>query len=108
MFGNSWKVINVPRNNILQNVMAFHRREGEVGYATNGYLVIKDLIDKKIVMDKVMLFTDCQMWNSNFSGETIPALWRAYKKIAPNARLYLFDLAGYGQMPLNVLSNDVF
>lgn len=106
MFGNRWKVIKVPRNNILQNVMAFHRREGEVGYATNGYLVIKDLIDKKIVMDKVMLFTYCQMWNSNFSGETIPALWRAYKKIAPNA--YLFDLAGYGQMPLNVVSNDVF
>ncbi|KOY87394.1 ribonucleoprotein [bacterium 336/3] len=108
MFGDTWKAINVPQKNILANVMEFRKREGEVGYSTNGYLVIKDLIARKLVMDKVMMFTDCQMWNSNFSGETIPALWKEYKKIAPNAQLYLFDLAGYGQMPLNVVNKDTF
>ncbi|MDX1905311.1 MAG: TROVE domain-containing protein [Thermonemataceae bacterium] len=108
MFGDSWKVINVPKNNILANVMEFHRREGEVGYATNGYLVLKDLIAKKVLMDKVMLFTDCQLWNSNYSGENISTLWNAYKKMAPKAKLYLFDLAGYGQTPLTIEQNDVF
>ena len=62
MFGDTWKVINVPKKNILANVQEFHRREGEVGYSTNGYLVIKDLLQRNIVADKIMLFTDCQLW----------------------------------------------
>lgn len=108
MFGDTWKVINVPKKNILSNVDEFHRREGEVGYSTNGYLVIKDLLERKKVVDKIMVFTDCQLWNSNNTNETIAALWKQYKTIAPNAKLYLFDLAGYGNTPLNVLRDDVF
>ena len=42
MFGNTWKVINMPNRGILANVNEFYKREGEVGYATNGYLVIND------------------------------------------------------------------
>jgi hypothetical protein len=108
MFGDTWKVINMPQENILSNVMAFYKREGEVGYSTNGYLVIKDLIARKQVIDKVMFFTDCQMWNSNGTGETLPALWNEYKKIAPNSKLYLFDLVGYGQMPISTQGKDIF
>jgi len=108
MFGNKWKVINVPKKNILSNVDEFHRREGEVGYSTNGYLVVKDLLQRNKVVDKVMLFTDCQLWNSNNGNENIASLWKQYKKLAPGAKLYLFDLAGYGNTPLNVQRDDVF
>jgi hypothetical protein len=108
MFGDTWKVINMPGKNILANVDEFYRREGEVGYSTNGYLVIKDLLRSKIVVDKVMLFTDCQLWNSNGSAETISGLWKQYKQSAPWAKLYLFDLAGYGNMPLNTMDGDVY
>jgi 60 kDa SS-A/Ro ribonucleoprotein len=107
MFGDTWKVINLAQKNILANVDEFYRREGEVGYATNGYLVIKDLLDRRHIVDKVLFFTDCQMWNSKGS-ENIADLWKQYKKIAPNAKIYLFDLAGYGQMPLNVMRDDVY
>lgn len=108
MFGDTWKVINVPNKNILANVLEFHRREGEVGYSTNGYLVVKDLVQRNKVVDKVMLFTDCQLWNSNNSGDTIANQWKHYKKIAPKAKLYLFDLAGYGNTSLNVQRDDVY
>jgi len=108
MFGDTWKVINVPKKNILGNVDEFYRREGEVGYSTNGYLVIKDLLLRKKAVDKIMMFTDCQLWNSNNTNETIAGLWKQYKQIAPNAKLYLFDLAGYGKVPLNVMRDDVF
>jgi len=108
MFGDTWKVINVPKKNILSNVSEFHRREGEVGYSTNGYLVVKDLLQRNKVVDKIMMFTDCQLWNSNHNGESIAKLWKQYKNMAPNAKLYLFDLAGYGNTPLNVMRNDVF
>jgi 60 kDa SS-A/Ro ribonucleoprotein len=108
MFGDNWKVINVARKNILANVQEFYNREGEVGYATNGYLVIKDLLQRKKVVDKVMLFTDCQLWNSNNTGENIATLWKQYKKMSPAAKLYLFDLAGFGNTPLNVQRDDVY
>lgn len=108
MFGDTWKIINVPKNNILANVMEFHRREGEVGYSTNGHLVVQDLINRRVEVDKIMVFTDCQLWNSN-GGNQISVAWNKYKAIAPNAKLYLFDLVGYGQTPINMVEGrDVF
>ena len=109
MFGDTWKTIAVPRNNILGNVQEFYRREGEVGYATNGYLVIKDILSRKVQMDKVFLFTDAQLWNSNNTADHIQTLWLRYKaEVSPNAKLYLFDLKGYGQAPLQILRNDIY
>jgi 60 kDa SS-A/Ro ribonucleoprotein len=107
MFGDKWKVINVSNKNILANVNEFYRREGEVGYSTNGYLVIKDLLERKCIADKVMLFTDCQLWNSDGTGADMAGVWKQYKQLAPGAKLYLFDLAGYGNTPLNVMRDDV-
>lgn len=112
MFGERWKTIQLPGDSVLSNVDAFYKREGEVGYSTNGYLVIRDLLKKQYIADKIMLFTDCQMWNSNASAtndsNALKEAWLQYKKIAPAAKLYLFDLAGYGNTPLNILSGDVF
>jgi 60 kDa SS-A/Ro ribonucleoprotein len=108
MFGDTWKVINVPKKNILASVMEFHRREGEVGYSTNGHLVVKDLLQRNKVVDKIMLFTDCQLWNSSKSTDTLASVWKQYKGIAPAAKLYLFDLAGLGNTPLNTLRDDVY
>ncbi len=106
MFGDTWKVINMSKKNILGNVIEFHRREGEVGYSTNGYLVIEDLLKRNKVVDKVMMFTDCQLWNSN-NNTQMNDVWKRYKQIAPAAKMYLFDLAGYGNTPLNVMRDDV-
>lgn len=107
MFGDRWKVINVPTKGILSNVDAFYRREGEVGYATNGYLVIEDLLKSKQQIDKVMMFTDCQLWN-NRNDKKIVDLWNSYKKVSPNSKLYLFDLSGYGTTPLDITREDVY
>ena len=107
LFGDLWKVINLPSSGILSNVEALYAQAGSVGYSTNGFKVIEYLRTKEIIMDKVMMFTDCQMWNSCGSGQTIRKEWDEYKKIAPGARLYLFDLAGYGTTPLNIVRKDV-
>jgi hypothetical protein len=118
IFGDRWKIIELPYSCVLSNVNKLYRRAGEVGYSTNGYLVLKDLLDRKQTVDKIMIFTDCQLWNSNvpyeyFSGNSgehlqMKDVWKAYKAFAPDARLYLFDLAGYGQTPLNIADDDVF
>lgn len=107
MFGDSWKIINMPNRNVLSNVDAYYKREGEVGYATNGYKVIDDLIARRVIMDKVLIFTDCQLWATNFGQVSIEKSWKVYKNIAPNAKLYLFDLAGYGNTPIKHQTNDV-
>jgi 60 kDa SS-A/Ro ribonucleoprotein len=107
MFGNFWKIINMPNRGILSNVDEYYKRAGEVGLATNGHLVIDDLINRREVMDKVMLFTDTQMWNTQNDGAHFEQSWSKYKTIAPNAKLYLFDLAGYGNTPISVQRNDV-
>lgn len=103
IFGDQWKIIAVPHRNILANVEEFHRCEGEVGYSTNGHLVVQDLLDRHEVVDKILLFTDCQLWNSTPGKPTsLAKVWARYRALAPQARLYLFDLAGYGQTPLRV------
>ena len=107
MFGDSWKRISLPRGPVLRNVDEFYRREGEVGYSTNGHLVVRDLRQRREVVDKVMLFTDVQLWNSHDDGGTLAQEWMEYRRtVAPQARLYLFDLAGHGTAPLDVRAED--
>ena len=108
MFGNTFKIINLPKSSILQNVMEFHRREGEVGYSTNGHLVLDGLIKSNVHADKVMMFTDCQMWNSTGSSSSMRIAWNEYKKVNPAAKLYLFDLAGHGNTPVSLEGQDVY
>ncbi|KUG08614.1 TROVE domain-containing protein [Solirubrum puertoriconensis] len=107
MFGDRWKRIALPRNQVLSNVQEFYRREGEVGYSTNGHLVVRELRQQREVVDKVMLFTDCQLWDSHNHGATLAQEWAEYRRsVAPQARLYLFDLAGHGNTPVEVRHND--
>lgn len=108
IFGDTWMEYPLPKSNILQNVETLKGIEGKVGYSTNGYKVLQKLNYSRRVVDKVMIFTDLQMWNSQYDGNTLQKEWNAYKRnIAPNAKLYLFDLAGYGQTPLRIEQNEV-
>ncbi len=108
MFGDRWKVINMSQRNILANVDEYYRREGEVGYATNGHLVLDDLANRSVRADKVFMFTDCQMWDNKNVGASMQKSWAQYKQRVPNAKLYLFDLAGHGTSPLRMVRNDVY
>ncbi|WP_299674307.1 TROVE domain-containing protein [uncultured Dokdonia sp.] len=109
LFGDRWKRYILPKGDVLSNVMKLKSIEGEVGYSTNGYKVIQDLNSKKRIVDKVMIFTDCQLWNSGHynSDAHIATEWKQYKRIAPNAKLYIFDLMGYKNAPLNITHDDV-
>jgi hypothetical protein len=107
MFGDTWEVLNLPQENILANTIEMKEREGEVGYSTNGYAVIDYLIENNIKMDKVMMFTDMQMWDSRFADKHLQASWNRYRQMYPEAKLYLFDLAGYGDAPVRLVSDDV-
>ena len=108
MFATAWKEYDMPSDNVLQNTVEMVSHMGELGLCTNGHKVIDWLIENDRVMDKVMLFTDMQLWCSEWYGNNIATSWDLYKIIAPDARLYLFDLTGYGQSPVNMKRDDVF
>ena len=106
MFGDRWKRIALPQDRVLGNVQELYQREGEVGYSTNGHLVVQDLTRHNERVDKVMMFTDCQLWDSA-GHNTLADAWRQYRRtVAPEARLYLFDLAGHGNAPVDVRVPD--
>ncbi|MEL6802976.1 MAG: TROVE domain-containing protein, partial [Bacteroidota bacterium] len=107
IFGNRWEAFQFPTSSVLSNVVQLKKIEGRVGYSTNGHKVIDYLIRKKLVMDKVMMFTDLQLWNNQGDGKSLQKSWKKYKSMAPGARLYLFDLRGYGQSPISIERDDV-
>jgi hypothetical protein len=107
IFGTYWKEVKMPSRNILNNVMAFKSRAGEVGYGTNGHLVIQDLLIRGVKIDKVMMFTDFQLWDSRHGGDSLQHVWTRYRKFHPEAKLYLFDLAGYGTTPVSMKDDGV-
>lgn len=106
IFGDEWKVTGFPQRNILANASTIGKRIGEVGYGTEGTKVIEWLLDKNEVVDKVMFFTDCQLWDDRYNA-SFSSLWNVYKILAPNAHLYIFDLSGYGHSPIELKRNDV-
>lgn len=106
MFGDTWKVVPMSRSNgILKNTLEMHSREGEVGYSTNGYKVIDYLLENDIKVDRILIFTDCQMWNShiryswdNNDNVTFADRFLLYQRRYPGAKLYAWDLSGYGNV----------
>jgi 60 kDa SS-A/Ro ribonucleoprotein len=112
IIGNTWKPQALPARPVLMGVDEFRSHEGEAGYAINAWLILQDLLRKKQVVDRVMLFTDYRLWdNRSFNqtaGTDLGHWWRLYREqLAPQARLYLFDLAGYGARSLEYLEDGV-
>jgi len=113
MFGDTWKPIQMPSRDILAKTNKMHGREGEVGYSTNGYKVIEWALSQlkrgKPGFDRIMMFTDGQMWDDTYSQMgRIEKLWREYKGLVTHSKLYLFNLAPYGTSPVNLGPGDVY
>ena len=114
IFGDTWKEIELDPKKPLTSTWEMHKREGEVGYSTNGYEVIKSLLKTRKKVDRILFFTDCQMYGNDFAkmeskewgndedesdknGKSIGDFIKEYRrKINKDLKLYFFDLAGYG------------
>ena len=115
IFGSDWKVVNLPQDNILANSDHLDELSRLVGWATNGWKVIADIHQQGVKFDKVMMFTDMQLWDTqnywggNSTKNTLKDYWNMYKRdVNPDAKLYIFDLAGYGNSFLDTNNKDVF
>lgn len=114
MFGDTWKVVPMTKSGgILRNALEMHKREGEVGYSTNGYKVIDYLLENDLKVDRIMIFTDCQMWDSehrifyNNDGVSFAERFLRYQRKYPDVKLYCFDLSGYGNIMIPKTTRNV-
>lgn len=111
IIGNTWRPLELPARPVLMNVDEFRSHEGEAGYAINAWLIFQDLLRKRQVVDRVMIFTDYRLWDNRSFNQTadtdLRQWWRVYREqLAPRAKLYLFDLAGNGRIEMP--ADDVF
>jgi len=114
IFGDEWRVQSFPAKSTLANIDAFDRLRGAVGHSTNGWKAIRWATEGNHQFDKMMFFTDCQWWDSDADmwlgtlvSHTAQSEWKRYKVKYPEAKAYFFDLAGYGNSPIRIGSNDV-
>lgn len=102
LFGDHFEAFAFPKDNILQNCSKIYDLEGRVGYSTHGYKVLEYANNSNHKFDRIMIFTDTQMY-----GEPIQQEWNKYKASNPNAKLYIFDLSGHGKSPISLRDNNV-
>jgi hypothetical protein len=85
----------------------------EVEDSTNGWNALKSLREEGIEVDRVVLFTDMQIWDSTVrlvdGDRTVREAFEDYRAaVAPEASLYMVDLASYGDLATPDGSEDVY
>lgn len=98
---------------VLQRQDALLGIDTEVGNSTNGWKVLEYLREEEIGVDRVVLFTDMQIWDSTVGliegDRTVREEFEAYRDaVAPDASLYLIDLAAYGDLVTPEGYEDVY
>lgn len=103
-FGDYWKIYNMSKKSagIIANVPRIIQQSQEVGWSTNGHLVPQWLNEHKEHVDRILMFTDMQLWDSsgwNGSSNTVRNEMQKYwKDINPDCQVYMFNLNGYGEV----------
>lgn len=98
IFGETFKAKNYDATeDILKDVLNI--QNGEVGHSTNAYLALDHLNRYKMQVDRIIVFSDEQCYDTHgygAGGSVIAQLLHYRKNINPNCRYYGIDLAGYG------------
>ena len=99
-FGTEAKMVPldyVNKSNLLA-VGAHLHNTMDVGHATNVHRAIDILTDSNTKVDRIILLSDMQCWNTMWGvPETFRSVFQRYRKILNNkCWLHSIDLAGYG------------
>ncbi len=88
---------------VLGRLDALLAADSEVENATNGWKALRYLRRESVARDRVVVFTDMQLWDTTSSlvegKTTVREEFEAYRdRVAPETSLYLVDLASYGDL----------
>jgi len=105
-FGTNFQVINVSGDShrVLEDASIIMNTQ--LGHSTDAGKVMQYLINNKIEVDQIMLFTDMQLNGSyGYGGSSLDSDIKRYRQsINKNVRIYELNLCGYGSTQID--SND--
>jgi flavin-binding protein dodecin len=89
---------DTPTLELQQKIM-----DAETGGSTNAYKAIQDIRQKGESYERLVMFSDLQLWDSNagwsHDAQTLKDEWELYKEeVNSSASLYLVDLSSYGDL----------
>ena len=88
------------RNSVLtnmQNIATY--KDSYRGHSTNAWTVLDYLIENKIKVDRIIVLSDMQCYNSNgwYSGRSVAEYLKQYRRqFNKDCYAHFFDLRGYG------------
>ncbi len=85
--------------------MDFIKQTYSDGGGTDLKAAFKSLIDRKTIVDKIVIFTDLQGWRSTYLQ--LNDYIKEYKKISPNVKILFWNLEGYASGTPLKLNKDV-
>lgn len=100
VFGQEYATVTPSKRASTLSKMSDIRNVG-VGHATHAYKAIQYLIDNNVVVDRIIVFSDEQVYNSGYSVTLQGEIERYRNQVNPNTYLHSVDLMGYGNTIVN-------
>jgi hypothetical protein len=103
-FGDNFRTVSMhPETPVLQRQQTVLGIDEEVGDSTNGWKALEFLRERETTVERIVIFTDMQIWDSTpfvaRDDRTVKAEFDAYRDaVASETALYLVDLASYGDL----------
>ena len=103
-FGDDFQTVPMHIDTpVLQRQGAVLAIDEDVGNSTNGWKALEYLRDRGEPVERIVVFTDMQIWDSTpFTArdtQTVKAAFDAYRdEVSSDTALYLVDLASYGDL----------
>lgn len=96
VFGDEHQVVSLSRrDSLFTNTVKL--RKTPVGISTNAHLAIEHLLKNKKKVDRIIIFSDMQCYDSRGWDRSFAENIRKYRRVInPNVYIYSFDLATYG------------
>ena len=103
-FGDDFQTVPMHVDTpVLQRQDAVLAIDEDVGNSTNGWKALEYLREREEPIERVVVFTDMQIWDSTpftaRGNQTVKAAFDAYRnEVSSDTALYLVDLASYGDL----------
>ena len=103
-FGDDFQTVPMHVDTpVLQRQDAVLAIDEDVGNSTNGWKALEYLRDQGEPVERIVVFTDMQIWDSTpftaRDNQTVKAAFDAYRnEVSSDTALYLVDLASYGDL----------
>lgn len=102
VFADKFATVNISKKTpILESVQELNHIN--VGGSTNAWLFMEYLLQNKLKVDRIFLFSDMQCYDSQsyYGNKSVAELLAKYRStINPDTRFYSVDLVGYGELQI--------